>query len=202
MNYAYLRKSTDKQTLENQRHEIIKFAESNNIIIDIWIEESVSGTKQASKRKLGELLNILQPNDLIICTEISRLGRSLFMIMEILQHCMEKQCKVRTIKDNFKLEDDIQSKVLAFAFGLSAEIERNLISQRTKEALEVRKANGVKLGRPKGAKSKTTKLTGKEEGIKILLEQKVSIAEISRIFKVDRSTVSRFVKSLRVQENP
>ena len=201
MTYGYIRISTGKQNQENQEYEIKKFAENNNIVINNWITETISGTKNPDKRKLGKLLDKVQEGDLIIATEISRFGRSLFMIMDILQFCMEKGCKIRTIKDNFVLEDDIQSKVLAFAFGLAAEIERKLISQRTKEALETRKANGVKLGRPKGAKSKCTKLTGKEDGIKILLEQKVSIAEISRIFKVDRSTVSRFCKTLRENQS-
>ena len=201
MTYGYIRISTGKQNQENQEYEIKKFAENNNIVINNWITETISGTKNPDKRKLGKLLDKVQEGDLIIATEISRFGRSLFMIMDILQFCMEKGCKIRTIKDNFVLEDDIQSKVLAFAFGLAAEIERKLISQRTKEALETRKANGVKLGRPKGAKSKFTKLTGKEDGIKILLEQKVSIAEISRIFKVDRSTVSRFCKTLRENQS-
>ena len=197
MIYGYIRISTGKQNQENQEYEIRKFAEQNHIVIDDWITETISGTKNPDKRKLGKLLNIVQPGDVIIATEISRFGRSLYMIMDILQFCMEKECKIMTIKDNFRLQDDIQSKVLAFAFGLAAEIERNLISQRTKEALETRKANGVQLGRPKGSRSKCTKLSGKEEGIKILIEQKVPISQISKIFKVDRGTVVRFLERMK-----
>ena len=197
MIYGYIRISTGKQNQENQEYEIRKFAEQNNITIDDWITETISGTKNPDKRKLGKLLNIVQPGDIIIATEISRFGRSLYMIMDILQFCMEKECKIMTIKDNFRLQDDIQSKVLTFAFRLAAEIERNLISQRTKEALETRKANGVQLGRPKGSRSKCTKLSGKEEGIKILLEQKIPISQISRIFKVDRGTVVRFLERMK-----
>ena len=129
MIYGYIRVSSDKQTVENQRFEINKFCNKENLHIDGWIEETISGTKNYDKRKLGELLNQVQKDDLIICAELSRLGRNLFMIMEILNICMNKECKVWTIKDNYRLGDDIQSKVLAFAFGLSAEIERNLISQ-------------------------------------------------------------------------
>jgi DNA invertase Pin-like site-specific DNA recombinase len=140
MIYGYIRVSTDKQTVENQRFEINNFCERQHINIDGWIEETISGTKSYSKRKLGTLLKHVKKDDLIICAELSRLGRNLFMIMEILNICMSKQCKVWTIKDNFRLGDDIQCKVLAFAFGLSAEIERNLISQRTKEALARAKA--------------------------------------------------------------
>ena len=115
------------------------------------------------------------------------------MIMEILHQCMMKECRVWTIKDGYRLGDDIQSKILAFAFGLSAEIERNLISQRTKEALARKKAEGVVLGRPKGRKSSKVKLSGKEAIIKELREQNVSISEIARIYKVNRNTVSLFI---------
>ena len=150
MIYGYIRVSSDRQTVENQRFEINKFCEYNKLVIDGWIEETISGTKAYNKRELGKLLKRVQKDDLIICAELSRLGRNLFMIMEILNICMTKECRVWTIKDNYRLGDDIQSKVLAFAFGLSAEIERNLISQRTKEALARKKAEGVILGRPKG----------------------------------------------------
>lgn len=195
MVYAYIRVSTGKQDKENQEYEINKFISKYDILIDEWIEETISGGADPSKRKLGKLLKKIKPNDLIICTEISRLGRSLFMIMDVLKICMEKQCGVWTIKDNFKLTDDIQTKVLAFAFGLSAEIERKLISQRTKEALERKKAEGVKLGRPKGALSKTTKLSGKEEAIRILIEEGTTYTHISELFHVDRTTIMRFCKS-------
>ena len=115
------------------------------------------------------------------------------MIMEILNICMTKECQVWTIKDNYRLGDDIQSKVLAFAFGLSAEIERNLISQRTKEALARKKSEGVVLGRPKGKKSSRVKLSGKEETIRTLLNEGVSIVQIANIFRVNRMTVSKFI---------
>lgn len=160
------------------------------------MEETISGTKSYDKRQLGRLLNKVRKDDLIICAELSRLGRNLFMIMEILNICMTKECRVWTIKDNYRLGDDIQSKVLAFAFGLSAEIERNLISQRTKEALARKKAEGVILGRPKGRKNSPDKykLSGKETLIKELLSVKVSKRKIARICKVDRNTLARFIK--------
>lgn len=195
MNYGYIRVSSDKQTVENQRFEIQNFCKKQNITIDGWIEETISGTQNYTKRELGELLKKVKKDDLIVCAELSRLGRNLFMIMEILNICMNKECKVWTIKDNYRLGEDIQSKVLAFAFGLSAEIERNLISQRTKEALARKKAEGVVLGRPKGKKSSRVKLSGKEEVIKVLLEEGVSKSEIARIFKVNRMTVDSFIKN-------
>jgi len=194
MVYGYIRVSSDKQTVENQRFEIVQFAENNDIKIDGWIEETISGTMQYNKRELGKLLEKVQKDDMILCSELSRLGRSLFMIMEILNQCMERECIVWTIKDGYRLGDDIQSKVLAFAFGLSAEIERNLISQRTKEALARKKAEGVVLGRPKGRKSSHVKLTGKEDVISELLIQGVPKIRIAEIFKVNRNTVYKFIK--------
>ena len=149
MIYGYIRVSSDKQTVENQRFEISNFCEHQNLSIDDWIEETISGTKNYSKRELGRLLKKVKKDDIIICSELSRLGRNLFMIMEILNICMTKECRVWTIKDNYRLGDDIQSKVLAFAFGLSAEIERNLISQRTKEAWQERRQKEQNLGIPK-----------------------------------------------------
>ncbi len=193
MIYGYIRVSSDKQTVENQRFEILNFCEKEGMTVDGWIEETVSGTKSYDKRELGNLLNKVHKDDLIICSELSRLGRNLFMIMEILNQCMDKECRVWTIKDSYRLGDDIQSKVLAFAFGLSAEIERNLISQRTKEALARKKAEGVVLGRPKGRKSDRVKLSGKEEIIKDLREHGVTITEIAKIYKVNRNTVSSFI---------
>ena len=195
MTYGYIRVSSDKQTVENQRFEIGRFYAAQEMEIDGWIEETISGTRNYDKRKLGELLRNVRAGDLIICSELSRLGRSLYMVMEILSLCMERDCRVWTVKDNFRLGDDIQSKVLAFAFGLSAEIERNLISQRTKEALDRKRAEGVHLGRPKGALSKRVKLTGKEEVIRVLREEGANWSQIARLLHVDRSTLVRFAKS-------
>ena len=194
MIYGYIRVSSDKQTVENQRFEIEKFCEREGYKVDGWIEETISGIKNYDKRKLGLLLEKVKKEDVIICSELSRLGRNLFMIMEILNVCMIKECRVWTIKDNYRLGDDIQSKVLAFAFGLSAEIERNLISQRTKEALARKKSEGVILGRPKGRKSSKVKLSGKEEIVQELLNQNVSITQIAKIYNVHRNTVSKFIK--------
>ncbi len=203
MNYGYIRVSSDKQTVENQRFEINNFCQREQMHIDGWIEETISGTKNYDKRELGRLLKKVEKDDLIICAELSRLGRSLFMIMEILSLCMKKECRVWTIKDNYRLGDDIQSKVLAFAFGLSAEIERNLISQRTKEALARKKAEGVTLGRPKGRKSNPEKykLSGKEILISELLRNGTSQRRIAKICKVDRNTLTRFIRQRGLAEN-
>jgi DNA invertase Pin-like site-specific DNA recombinase len=195
MIYGYLRVSTDKQTLENQRFEIERFCSNNNMKIEQWIEEKISGTKLPEKRLLGSLLSEVKKGDLIICSELSRLGRSIFMIMSILNYLMNNGIKVWTIKDNYRLGDNIQSKVLAFAFGLSAEIERDLISQRIKEALARKKSEGAILGRPRGRKSNSVKLSGKEKEIHALLEKKVSKSAIGRIYGVHRMTVDSFLKT-------
>lgn len=194
MNYGYIRVSTDRQTVENQRYEIKKFCKENSMEVDRWIEETISGTIDVDNRKLGKLLKKLNKGDVLICAELSRLGRSLLMIMSILNHCMKNDIEVWTIKDNYRLGNDINSKVMAFAFGLSAEIERNLISQRTKEALARKKAEGVVLGRPKGSKSKVRKLTGKQEEIKNMLEMRISKASIAKQYKVHRMTLDTFIK--------
>lgn len=196
MIYGYIRVSSDKQTVENQRFEIEQFTEREDITIDGWIEETISGTKDYDKRKLGRLLRKVQADDLIICSELSRLGRSLFMIMDILNICMNKSCKVWTVKDGYRLGEDIQSKVLAFAFGLSAEIERNLISQRTREALARKKAEGVVLGRPIGStRPQSFKLYGKDEQIARYLANGMSQVKIAKKLGVHRITLASFIKA-------
>lgn len=194
MIYGYIRVSTDTQTVENQRFEIARFCEAQSLTVDGWIEETISGTKAYNKRALGKLLKQIQKDDIIICSELSRLGRNLFMIMEILNICMNKECRVWTIKDNYRLGDDIQSKVLAFAFGLSAEIERNLISQRTKEALARKRAEGVQLGRPKGKLSRqsTYKLYKKAHLVQGLREEGVSFEKIGNLLNVNKDTVRKY----------
>lgn len=196
MIYGYIRVSSDKQTVENQRFEINNFCLREHLRIDGWMEETISGTKAYEKRQLGKLLRKVREGDLIVCAELSRLGRNLLMIMEILSICMNKGCRVWTIKDNYRLGDDIQSKVLAFAFGLSAEIERNLISQRTREALARKKAEGMVLGRPRGKRNapEKYKLHSKRALVGELLGIGMSKRKIAEICKVDRNTLDRYIK--------
>ena len=189
MVYAYLRVSTDNQTVENQRFEIDNFAKSKELKIDKYIEETISGGKAVNKRKLGKLLKIIKSGDILIASEISRLGRSLYMIMDILNLCMSKNVLILTIKDNFHLGDDIESKVLAFAFSLSAEIERKLISQRTKEALCRIRNEGKILGRPKGKKNENHKLDNKMDAIYRYMDEGISIRKIAKKIKVHPNTL-------------
>ena len=125
MIYGYIRVSTDKQTIENQRFEILKFTDEKKLAIDKWIQETVSGTKKIAERKLGTLINSMEAGDVLVVTELSRLGRSLMEVMSILHLLMERHVKVYTVKERYELGNNINSKVLAFAFSLSAEIERS-----------------------------------------------------------------------------
>jgi DNA invertase Pin-like site-specific DNA recombinase len=194
MIYGYIRVSTDKQDCENQKIGIEAKAKALGLTINKYISDNgISGTKEPDERALGGMLKKLRPGDIVICSEISRLGRKLFMIMRILEHCMKSGAKVYTVKGGYELGDNIQSKVMAFAFGLSAEIERDLISQRTREALIRIKADGRKLGRAFGSKNKTHKLDGKNALITDLIANGMSKRKIAKKFKVSPPTVNRFI---------
>ena len=200
MIYGYIRVSTDQQSTSNQKFEINRYAASHNIQIDKWVEETISSRKPLNKRKLGSLLEELKDGDILISTEISRLGRSLLEVMGILQHCLAQNCQIWTLKENYKLGSDIASKVLAFAFGLSAEIERQLISDRTKMSLDKLKSQGKHLGRPFGAKSKSLKLSKNTKRVKDLIAKGLPKAQIARLLGVDKLTLYRFLKKLESEE--
>lgn len=195
MYYAYVRVSTDKQSIENQQFEILKFANQKTIHIHQWIEETISGTKSFQDRSLGQLVSTLTSSDTLIVTELSRLGRSVMEVMSVLNVLMNKKVKVISIKEGYELGDTLDSKILAFAFSLSADIERKMISSRTKEALARKKQEGRTLGRPKGSLSKETKLTGKDQDIKALLQKRIPLSSIARIMGVHRLTVKSYIES-------
>ena len=200
MIYGYIRVSTDKQTLENQVFEVENFCQEEGLNINLWITEKISGTKDYEKRELGRAIKKLKAGDILICSEISRLGRNLFQIMTILNKCMQREVQVWTIKEHYRLGADIQSKVLAFAFGLSAEIERNLISQRTKEALALRKVQGIHIGRVKGSHNTTKKLTVLDGKKEFILEQRrfgIPCAKIARKLGVSPSLMYKYLTKLK-----
>ena len=203
MVYGYIRVSSDKQTVENQRYEILRFCEKEHLRVDEWIEETVSGTFSWKKRKLGKILYRVGPQDLIICSELSRLGRNLYWVMDILSQCMQSGCRVWTIKDQYRLGDDIQSKVLAFAFGLSAEIERDLISQRTREALARIKSEGKHLGRARGSRNRqeTNPLFEHHEYIQEAYTQGVTLTAMCHEIQCNRSTLKRYIERFVAIEN-
>lgn len=192
MIYGYIRVSTDHQHTANQHHEIELFAQNNGIVIDKWIEEVISSKKPLSERRLGKVLKKLKQGDILIATELSRLGRNLLEVMGILQECLEKDCQIWTLKENYHLGADIQSKVLAFAFGLASEIERQLISERTKISLQRLKDEGKHLGRPYGTSYQ--KLQKKHNLLKKMVEKKVPKAKMARNLGCSWLTVHRYIR--------
>ncbi len=194
MVYAYIRVSTEQQSDSSQRYEIQNWAVRQGLKVDRWISESVSGTVDADKRQLGRLIRKMRPDDLLVCTEISRLGRNMLMIMSILNDCSQRQIRIHTIKDNFDLSNNINSKIIAFAFALAAEIERNLISQRTKEALADKKSAGIVLGRPKGSSRKRESVMARMEEIIESLRSGETIASVAKRFGISRNTLKIYLK--------
>ena len=193
MNYAYIRVSTPKQTAENQKLAIKQYAKCHNLKKIKFVSEIISGTKTVDKRKLGELLNIVQKDDVIIVTELSRLGRSMVMILDVLQYLLDKKVKIISIKEGYELCNNVQSKVIAFAFSLSAEIERTLLSERTKEGLERARREGKQIGRKKGQKSSHYKLTGKGAYVKRERLNGRSKLSLAKEFGVTWTTLNNFM---------
>ena len=191
---AYLRVSTEKQTLENQRNEILRFVDSKNLQVDRWVTEIIGGQKKSQNRKLGTLIKKLKEGDTLIVTELSRLSRTLTDIMTIVGELHKKKVHLYSTKDSYTFDDTINSKVLCFAFGLVAEIERNMISMRTREALALRREQGVLLGRRKGSYTKLQELIHAQEDIVHRLNQGESITNICTRYKVARNTFVRFRK--------
>ena len=197
--YAYIRVSTDSQETENQRYEVLKYANEKKLGNVEMVEETISGKKSWKKRQLGNLVDKLQKGDILIITELSRLGRSMLEIMELLSILLRKGVELHVIKNRQILKDDLQSKVFAMAFSIAAEIERELISQRTREALQRRKAEGKPLGRPKGSYS--SKLDRYREQIEELLSKGVSISSIAKIIEVPYSTMYSYVQRRKEKLN-
>lgn len=194
MIYGYIRVSTEKQTVEVQRYEINRYCSEQGIEVDAWIEESISGAIKPSARLLGKLiLDRIKKGDLILVTEISRLGRNVYMVMSIINHCMLTGAAILPIWKGEIIKEDSMSVYETFFDIISAQKERELISRRTKCALAMMKSNGVRLGRPVGIPRKR-KLEGKEKEIIRLLSNGVSKAEVSRRLEVNQSTLSEFIK--------
>lgn len=194
MNYAYIRVSTENQTTENQKLNIKEYCKYRRITKVKFISEKVSGTKNYEKRELGKLIEILNSGDILIVTELSRLGRSITMIFEILNILLKKNVKVYAIKENYELGDNVQSQVLAFAFSLSAQIERTLISERTKMGLERARKQGKQIGSIKGVKHKNYKLDKKKNLIKKRIREKQSINSLAKELHVMNITLVNFLK--------
>ena len=201
MIYAYIRVSTEMQNYASQEYEIRNYCLEKGIKVDKWVSESISGTVKVEKRTLGKVIRKMDRGDMLICTEISRLGRNMLMIMSILNTCSSKGIYIHSIKDNFDLSDNINSKIIAFAFALAAEIERNLISQRTREALALKKASGVKLGRPPGSSRKKEKTCKYYEIIMEKHNEGVSFVKLAKQYKIHRNTLRKYLDSCRLEND-
>lgn len=193
MVYAYIRVSTETQTHEGQEYEIRHYCQSYGLSVDRWCVEKVSGTAPIRKRSLGRLLSRMKRGDLLLCTEISRLGRNLMMVMSILNTCSSKGIAIHTIKDNFDLSDSINAKIIAFCFALAAEIERNLISQRTREALAAKRSAGIRLGRPPGASAKKQRFLQVREEVADLLASGLKMKEVAARLGVHENTLRHYL---------
>lgn len=194
MIYAYIRVSTELQNYQSQRYEIQRWCCSRGMEISQWIEETVSGAAVWEKRQLGKRIKKMRKGDVIVCAELSRLGRNMMMVMAILNTCSQKGIAIYSIKDGFELSDTLNSKIIAFAFSLAAEIERNLISQRTREALAAKKAAGVRLGRPKGSSAKKDTFIEKKAEIREKRDSGISISTIAKDLKVHPNTLARYLR--------
>lgn len=194
---GYLRVSTEKQNPENQRDEIRRFAEEKSLAVDSWVVETASGKIAHKKRKLGRLLRKMNKGDTLIVTEISRLSRSLTEIMAIMGECLDRQINIYTTKERYTFDNSINSKVLCFAFGLVAEIERNLISMRTKEALALKRAEGVRLGRRPGSDVKMQVIRDNSARIEAMLASGMTVTKICRKIGISRNTWYKFQSQMR-----
>ena len=194
MVYAYIRVSTQDQSYQSQRHEIERWCQQSGILVDKWVEEKVSGMKTVQERTLGKTLGKMKKGDLLLCTELSRLGRNMMMVMSILNRSMEKGIRIKSIKDDFDLSDDLHSKIIAFAFSLAAEIERNLISERTKEALAAKKAEGKKLGRPCGKSRQRQRFEQLREEVVKMRKENIPYKIIAERVGVHENTLKRYLR--------
>ena len=199
---AYLRVSTGRQDTNNQKLAILDYAHRHSIQIGEFIEVQASSRKDESQRRLDAVTEYRSPGDTVIVSELSRLGRSLGQVIRIVDTLVKKKVRLIAIKEGISLDghQDMRTKVMIALFGLFAEVERDLISERTKEGLIAARAKGKLIGRPKGSLGKS-KLDGREEEIRILLRKEVSKASIAKIFDVSRTALYSFIASRRLHVN-
>lgn len=197
---SYIRVSSNAQDLKSQKLAILDFAQKEGFKIDEFIEMKISAKRTTKDRRVDELMGKLNKGDRLIVSEISRLGRSLGQIIEITNTLVKEGISFIAIKEGIRLEgkQDIQTKVMISLFGLFSEVERDLISERTKEGLARIKAMGKRLGRPKGSFS-ASRLDGKEEEISFLLKKGVSKSSIAKITEVSRTNLNHFIETRKLR---
>ena len=199
-NIAYLRVSKLNQEINSQKLAILDYAQKREFKIHEFVEFNISSRRSPKERGLDLLLNKLKPNDKLVVSELSRLGRSLGQIIHIVDQLIKKKVSFVAIKESIEIngeKQNLQTKVMVALFGLFSEIERDLISERTKEGLAAARARGRLLGRPKGTLGKS-KLDGNEEEIKLLLKKRVSKASIAKIFEISRPALYSFIKTRKL----
>ena len=197
--YAYLRVSTNEQDVENQKFGITEYALKKGFENVEYVADSVSGKVWWNERKLGDLIAKTAHGDVVIFSEISRIARSTLQVLEVLKECSNKSVSVHIVKSNMIVDNSIQSKALVLIYGLVAEMERDFISSRTKEALMRRKNDGFKLGRPEGSMGKTLKLDQHKEKVLTLLDSNVSITDIAKLTEVSRATLYGWIKKNKIE---
>jgi len=197
---AYLRVSTVGQDLDQQRLAILDYAQKHRVTVNAFVETQRSSQQARQRAELMQMIEGLQPGDRLIVSELSRFGRSLGQILQIIDLLIQKEVRLVAIKEAIRFEgkQNLQTKAMIALFGLFAEIERDLIAERTKEGLAAAKARGKRIGRPKGALSKS-KLDGKQDEIQSLLRKNVSKASIARIMDVSQTTLHHFIKTRKLQ---
>jgi DNA invertase Pin-like site-specific DNA recombinase len=201
--FGYVRVSTEEQNVKNQRHEILEYANRNHLHVSDWREFEISSTKSKTERGINELMSKLMPGDILIVSELSRLGRNTFEVLEIINQLIAKQVGFISIKQNLNITDklDMTSKVTVTLFSLFSELERDLISERTRQALQARKAQGIKLGKPKGTIQKSV-LDEHKERIIELLGYGVSKSAIARVVGTSRVNLFEYVKKRNLEAVP
>jgi len=199
---AYIRTSTDKQDLDNQRLEIYEYARTRNIKIDEFVDVVMSSQQSDIKRKIDELVDKLQDSDSLIVTELSRLGRSTSGVIDLINHLIKKNIRVMVIKQNLDMrKHDMNSKVIITMFALFSEIERDIISSRTKEALAVRKSQGIVLGKPKGIIQKS-KFDAHMPRIKELLIVGLSVRKIAKVLGYNNHiSLNTYLKKRKIKQS-
>lgn len=196
--WAYLRVSTDAQDVANQRHGVLEYANGAGLSGLDFIEDAASGRMSWKDRKLGQLLKEARAGDVVVFAEISRIARSTLQVLEVLQHCMDAQISVHIAKQRMILDGSMQSRITATVLGLAAEIEREFISMRTREALEKRRAEGMTLGRPRRP-AETTKLDARADEIRGYLSKKISKRDIARLVECAPSTLYAWLERRNVK---
>lgn len=199
--FAYLRVSSDRQDIDSQRLKILEYARRHRFLVDEFVEFEGSSRISLRARRIEELLEKLAPGDTLVVVELSRIGRSLGEIIEVMNELARRDVYVHIIEQGMRLcgAHDMATKVQIAMFGIMAEVERDLISERTKAGVARARAEGKQIGRPKGSTGKSV-LDGRESQIKEFLGLKVSKASIAKICGVSWTTLDNFIRTRSLED--